>query len=611
MSNRHIAAFGEIELPFDDNEWLASNKDFKRAKQLWEKSSNDKENPDYKKACALVQKHFDCTFSKANMINYFAEKVADLDEDGWTNVSAENIIYGKRKSVFKKYNDATYEEEDVDSIAVINLDYYERDYDDEIDTSSIVDSPTITFAVLITTDLKDDFQNQRDLEQWEEKNDFDITRCFDFSVSDETTAYIDEDGYESSGYSFNGGINGYLVNEKGEDLSKFSQRINDALTYGNIDIDVDDETQSYFENISNGEFELVKEAVNAGSLNANIPLIDGVDITKPLSIVFSAAFFEKDAFNNIFGQVFAIDKIKDKTSCKEGHKELIFFLAAQGADLQQKVANISYLTMSFAIDSEITEFLISFGFDPERDSEALCFAASSCDLDLVKKLIDLGAHVNPKGFSTTPLLYAAQGESEESTLSEENQKIQIEIIDLLLEKGRKLKHVDDGGDTALTNAVRCNHVLIAKHLIDKGIQVNGAKSKNALKPLQIARDKKFKDLEDMLLSNGAAELKEEPKIPKGKAECPDCNKVYAQSTIKKWGGICGTCYRKKNPRPKPKKPKKNTYKASAASKSDGCFETLDGCNETMDGCFDLLKMLLILGFVVWFFGALIWAMFTA
>jgi hypothetical protein len=78
-------------------------------------------------------------------------------------VSAENIIYGKRKSIFKKYNDATYEEEDVDSIAVLNLDFYERDFDDETDTSSIVDSPTIGFAVLISTDLKDDIQNQTDL----------------------------------------------------------------------------------------------------------------------------------------------------------------------------------------------------------------------------------------------------------------------------------------------------------------------------------------------------------------------------------------------------------------------------------------------------------------
>lgn len=609
MSIRHIAAFGEIELSYNENEWLATNKDFKRARKLWENSSNNKDHSDYRKACSLVQKHFECTFNKATMINHFAEKVADMDEDGWTNVSAENIIYGKRKSIFKKYNDATYEEEDVDSIAVLNLDFYERDFDDEADTSSIVDSPTIGFAVLISTDLKDDIQNQRDLEQWEEKNDFEILSCFDFSVSDDTTAYIDEDGFESSGYSFNGGINGYLINEKGENLEKFSQRLNDALTYGSLEIDIDEDTQAYFENLSNGEFDLVKGAVNAGNVNVNIPLIDGIDITKPLSIVFSAAFLEKDAFNNIFGQVFALDKLKDKVACKEGHKELIFFLAAQGADLQQKVANISYLTMSFAIDSEITEFLISFGFDPDRDSEALCFASSNCDLDLAKKLIDLGAHVNPKGgLSTSPLLYAAQGESEDSSLDEKDQKTQIQIIDLLLENGAKLNHADDGGDTALTNAVRCNHILIAQHLIEKGINVNGAKSKNALKPLQIARDKKLKELENLLISKGAQELKEEPKIPKGKAECPKCKKVFTQATINKWGGICGTCYRKKNPRTKPKK---NTYKSSSINKSGGCFETLDGCNETADGCFDMLKMLAILGFVIYFIGALIWALFTA
>lgn len=608
MSNRQIAAFGEIELSYDENEWLATNKDFKRAKKLWENSSNKKDNSDYRKACSLVQKHFECTFNKAAMINHFAEKVADLDEDGWTNVSAENIIYGKRKSIFKKYNDATYEEEDVDSIAVLNLDFYERDFDDETDTSSIVDSPTIGFAVLISTDLKDDIQNQTDLEQWEEKNDFEILSCFDFSVSDDTTAYIDEDGYESSGYSFNGGINGYLINEKGENLEKFSQRLNDALTYGSLEIDIDEDTQAIFENLSNGEFELVKEAVNAGNVNVNIPLIDGIDITKPLSIVFSAAFFKKDGFNSIFGQVFALDKVEDKVACKEGHKELIFFLAAQGADLQQKVANISYLTMSFAIDSEITEFLISYGFDPVRDSEALCFASSNCDLDLTKKLIDLGAHVNPKGLSTTPLLYAAQGESEDSSLNEKDQKTQMQIIDLLLENGAKLNYVDDGGDTALTNAVRCNHILIVKHLIEKGINVNGAKTKNALKPIQIARDKKLRELEDLLISKGAQEIEEEPKIPKGKAECPKCKKVFTQATINKWGGICGTCYRKKNPRTKSKK---NTYKSSSINESGGCFETLDGCNETMDGCVDMFKMLAILGLVIYFFGALIWALFTA
>jgi hypothetical protein len=169
--------------------------------------------------------------------------------------------------------------------------------------------------------------------------------------------------------------------KKEKALKKFSQRLNDALTYGSLEIDIDEDTQAIFENLSNGEFELVKEAVNAGNVNVNIPLIDGIDITKPLSIVFSAAFFKKDGFSSISGQVFVLDKVEDKVACKEGHKELIFFLAAQGADLQQKVANISYLTMSFAIDSEITEFLISYGFDPVRDSEALCFASSNCDLE--------------------------------------------------------------------------------------------------------------------------------------------------------------------------------------------------------------------------------------
>ena len=98
MSNRYIAAIGEITLPSDENDWLP-HKDFTKAKELWQKSNDDQSNSDYLKACSLVQKHIHAKFSKSTMINHFANKVADVDEDGWSNVSAENIIYGKRKTV--------------------------------------------------------------------------------------------------------------------------------------------------------------------------------------------------------------------------------------------------------------------------------------------------------------------------------------------------------------------------------------------------------------------------------------------------------------------------------------------------------------------------------
>ena len=101
----------------------------------------------------LISKHFHGTFDKSKMVNFFANKVAEVDEDGWANVSSENVIYGIRKSIFTKYNDATYEEEDADGMEILSFDFYERDEDDEIDFDSITDSLTIQFALIKSIDL--------------------------------------------------------------------------------------------------------------------------------------------------------------------------------------------------------------------------------------------------------------------------------------------------------------------------------------------------------------------------------------------------------------------------------------------------------------------------
>ena len=616
MSNRFIAAYGEIHCSEDDNEWLP-HKDFTKAKSLWQKSNNDQSDNNYHKARELIQKHLVATFDKSQMINHFANKVADQDEDGWVSVSAENIIYGKRKSIFTKYNDATYEEEDVDSISIISLDFYERDYDDEPDESSIISSPHITFALLKTIDIKDSYENQGDIDKWQEKNDFALEDCFSLAINENTKAYVDEDGWEGSGYSIEGGTTGALLNEKGETLEQFSQRLNNIFLYGTVGLEVDEESQTFFENLANGNFDEVKNYIGSKNINVNIPLIDGIDATKPLSIVFSAAWLDKDKFSAAFGSIFVFDKIKDTKESLPGLKELIFYLAAQGADLQQQIASLSYLTISFQIDPEITEFLLSFGFDPERDSEVLLFACEMGNKSLVKKFLELGAKVDPKGLSTTPIMYAAQGESEDKTLSEDRQNEYMEIIDMLLQEGAKINHADSGGDTALTNAVRCNNELIVNHLIKAGAAVNGAQAKNALKPIKIAGEKKFQNIIDILIAAGAEEVS---LTPKGKKECPECKKIYAESTLKKWKGLCGACYRKKNPRAgvKPAAKKKSTKKQidnvsgwnANSSSNEGCFGQ-DGCFQTMDDFAELVKMLAIMAFVIYIIGAIIWAIFTS
>ena len=55
------------------------------------------------------------------------------------------------------------------------------------------------------------------------------------------------------------------------------------------------------------------------------------------------------------------------------------------------------------------------------------------------------------------------------------------------------------GDTALTNAVRCNHSEIVNYLLEK-VDPNGGKTKNSIKPILLARDKNFLNLENCLFS---------------------------------------------------------------------------------------------------------------
>ena len=612
---RFLAALGEVDFPSDDNEWMLSN-DFQKAKQLWISSNNNPENKDYKKASMLISKHFHGTFDKSKMVNFFANKVAEVDEDGWANVSSENVIYGIRKSIFTKYNDATYEEEDADGMEILSFDFYERDEDDEIDFDSITDSLTIQFALIKSIDLKKEITCQSDLDNWEKKNNFSIETCFDFEPNEESATMIDEDGYEYSGYSMNGGIFSVLLGDDGENQTKLLEKIKSSLSYEKIDID--ESQQEIFNALANGDFETVKSYFN-NNKNVNTAIIPSIDLTKPLAIAFSAAFFPRETFTQTYQSAFDISKILPKDDAISGVKECIYFLIAQGSNTKEKILGQSYLDLSLQIDRDITEFLLSFGFDPDQDDGVLGALCEQGDLDWVKKFLDLGARPDSAPFSTTPLMYAAQGESESSSLSNQMQKVHIEIIDLLISKGANINHVDDGGDTALTNAVRCNHSEIVNYLLEKGADPNGGKTKNSIKPILLARDKNFSELEKLLVQYGAEEVKKEVKKKsskvsskektaknsnKGKIKCPDCSKYFTQATINKWGGTCGTCYRKKNPR---------NYKSSSVSQKSGCDSILDGmdsCSETMDSCFDVAKMLAILIFVIWFFGALLVALFS-
>ena len=92
-------------------------------------------------------------------------------------------------------------------------------------------------------------------------------------------------------------------------------------------------------------------------------------------------------------------------------------------------------------------------------------------------------------------------------------------------------------------------------------------------------------------------------MPSGKVACPSCDKYFTQKTIDKWGGTCGTCYRKENPH-------STSSNKSSYSESSGCWDTLDNIGSSIDDCFEVIKMLAIMGFVIYIFIAIIIAMFS-
>jgi len=621
MPSQNFGYYEEIFFPEDENEWIDTSP-FKEVKSLWEKSRNMPGDKNYRKACELLDPFFEINFDKERMIDNFAKRVTEADEDGWTSIGEEERLYGLKKSIFQKYDEESYETEDCDSCAVVGIDFTERDDEGHPIKDSHMETPYITLIATKNTDVKKEFETQQTLEEWESKNEFELGYCFSLELSDDLTSYIDEDGDETSGYSSEGGWDGVVVFEKADSVDSFSSKLQ-SYALGSFsdeeeDIEISEEAQQFFEAIYSGDIEKLKSIIS-NDFDVNQPLV-GSAVTSPLAIAFSSIYFQKKAFKEIYGKVF---EINSKTFKEHGPiEEIIYFLTAQGADLGfQMIPGLSYLGMSLSISEELTNFLLSFGIDVSSvGNDALLTAASEGKVDYIKQFLDLGAEPNfSADQGTTAIMFASQGEDETSTLSKNRQKTQIQIIDLLLDKGADINAEDQGGDCALSNAVRTKNVEIVRHLLENKANPNGGEKKDSISPYKLALEGKSDEIQKILEEHGVKKGKTTPKtktktkakvepetVPKGKVECPSCNKYFTKNTIDKWGGTCGTCYRKKNPRKK-SQPKSQTY---AASNSGGCWDTADSIIDGLDSCFEVIKMLAIMGFVIFVIVTIIIAIFS-
>lgn len=143
----------------------------------------------------------------------------------------------------------------------------------------------------------------------------------------------------------------------------------------------------------------------------------------------------------------------------DGNLTKLVIAMEQGVDVNQ-VDQAGNWPLSFAAyqgHDRVVEFLLKQGADVSvRDSNgrtALMYAATLDQPKTLKLLLDAGAEVNvvDSGEGWTPWTFAA-GEGH------------VQIMKMLIERGAKLDVVDSDGDTALTFAVRNNHVEAAKLL---------------------------------------------------------------------------------------------------------------------------------------------------
>lgn len=627
----------------DDNEWL-TNRTITKIKKLWKNSGGDQNHSDHKKARDALKPHIQAKFDPEYVVDKISDLIAVVDEDGWLTASEESLTYGLRKSIFTSIDLDDYEPAEVDSLDLVDLHFYELDENDDVDNTKIGNGIGITVLCMVNAEVKEILPDIDYLEKWIDKFELDFSRLFKVELGDSLTTYLDEDGDETSGYSCSTLNEGYLMGPPSMPLAELREiAIADAL--GNeTAAEISAESVGILKAISSGVVNDLVDLLKSRSIDK--PLIPGAQNTAPLPLIFSSLVSGPSVIEDT---VNSLDKeIEFKLPEQEVLIEMIYALASLGANLQYRIADsIGYLEIAIMCSEELTEFLLSFGLDAlDGGGDALLVACEKGRIDLVQRFLDEGADVDFCGTEgTTALLIASQGKSNVEPMLEEEAETYISIAGMLLRAGANIEQIDQGGDSALTNAVRVNGILMCRFLVEKGASLNPQMSSSeAVCPLELARDRGFEELAslleslgsttDRLVSKKSKSTRSEVSPPSDsvsvtpgveiireanltdKLPCPGCGKTFTVRTLRKWGEQCHSCYSKSGAGTTKKTKKSASKKKSSPAPNPGpsawssIGSFFEGLFSFVEALFELLKALAILGIGILIIVAILAALFS-
>jgi ankyrin repeat protein len=170
----------------------------------------------------------------------------------------------------------------------------------------------------------------------------------------------------------------------------------------------------------------------------------------------------------------------------------LFLLAGMNSNAKNEIGETPLIVAAALGSDEIVGILLENGAqvndkDKRQSATALHAATMRGKVSTVRILLQKGADINAKGHDDlTPLMVAALA-------------VNVELVKLLIDSGADLESKDKThGVTALHIAALKGNLNMTKILLDKGANPN-AKSNDGRTPLDLARAKKQKNLEELLL----------------------------------------------------------------------------------------------------------------